>query len=266
MKKYLSLLKIALQNSLINRGRGLVWLAWDILPPLIMLLFWQAAFINKQEIAGYSLASMFIYYLLVMFIRAVIYTHPDEDLNMSITTGRLTYIYLIKPLNIVLYYLFHELGYKVNRLIFIMPIIILFLLLGSKLIQVIPFNMLAFVNFLVFISFTFILFFLIKLLIGISSFWFNEIGWLQDLSDFLLPLLGGILFPLDFLPPKIYNLSLWLPFRFEVFVPIQIFLGKVQGKDFYLAFIQQLVWICFFLILIKILWRRGTKIYSAYGN
>lgn len=266
MKKYLTLFKTVLQLAFIHRGRALIWLVWDILPPIIMLLFWQVAFVSKKEIAGYNINSMFIYYLLVMFIRTVIFTHPDEALQRSITTGGISLSHLLKPINVLYYYVFYESAYKVIRLFFILPIITLFILFYPNILGSITITPLSFFFFILFITFSFFLFFLIKIIIGLSSFWFNEIGWLQDLSDFLLPLFGGTLFPLEFLPKKIYQISLWLPFRFEVFVPVQIFLGKIRGLEYLIAFSIQFFWIFLFLILIKYLWRKGIKAYNAYGG
>jgi len=244
----------------------LIWLVWDVMPPIIMLLFWRAAFTYKTEIAGYTVTSMFVYYLLVMFIRSIVFTHPDETLQREIATGKIASFYLTRPANVLILKFFFELAYKVLRLAFLLPVVIFFLLfypasLGN--LNLLPINILYF---FFFIAFTFVLSFLLKLIIGLSAFWFNEIGWLADLADFFVLLFGGTLFPLEFLPKSLYTFSLFLPFRFEVFVPTQIFLGRIKSIDIFGTFMVQLGWIVLFLFLAYWLWKRGIKIYSTYGG
>jgi ABC-2 type transport system permease protein len=265
-KKYLVFFKISLQNSLEYRARGLIWLCWDALPPIIMLFFWQAAFTSRREIAGYTVSSMLIYYLLVMFIRTVIFTHPDDKVQREIVSGKIASLYLTKPTNTIFLKFFYEIAYKSLRLLYIFPIICLFLLFYPTSLDSLAITPLSICLFLLFITFTIILIFLFKLTIGLTAFWFNEIGWLQDLADFLLLIFGGTLFPLQFLPKSLYTISTFLPFSFEVFVPTQIFLTKITPVEFWRFFTIQFFWIAIFLLLVRHLWKRGIKIYSSYGD
>ncbi len=266
MRKYWAFFKTILQLVFAYRARSVIWFFWDVVPPTIMLLFWQAAFARQEKIAGYSISSMFVYYLLVMFIRAVVFTHPDHALQVDISTGKLSSFYLMRPARVLFLRFIYELAYKILRLIFLFPVIGLFLLFYPVSLGSLNFSWRDISLFFIFISFSFILFFLFKLIIGLSAFWFNEIGWLNNLTDFLLLLFGGTLFPLQFLPESLYKISLFLPFRFEVFVPTQIFLGNLGVREILLTFSIQFFWIVIFLFLTRSLWRRGLKVYSTYGG
>lgn len=266
MGKYFAFFKVSLQTSLQYRGRSFIWLTWDVLPPIIMLTFWRAAFAQKGEIAGYTISSMFIYYLLVMFIRAIVFTHPDEVLQREIVSGKIAQFYLTRPANILILKFLFEAAYKFLRLGFLLPLIVIFLLFYPASLHNLTINLCSVLFFFIFIIFTFFLSFLVKFAIGLSTFWFNEIGWLTDFAELLILLFGGTLFPLDFLPKKLYVLSYALPFRFQVFVPTQIFLGRLTIWEFWANFILQIFWFFAFLILVRLLWRRGLKIYSAYGG
>ena len=87
MGKYLAFFKISLKKSLAYRLRLLVWFLWEIGPALIMLFFWLAVFANQDQVGNYNFYSLVIYYLVIIFARNLVLTHPDIALQKEIYNG-----------------------------------------------------------------------------------------------------------------------------------------------------------------------------------
>ena len=109
------------------------------------------------------------------------------------------------------------------------------------------------------------LFFIIDIIIGLLSFWFDETTAIGETYGLLYSLFSGVFIPLTALPPAIRGLGHILPFRFTLSLPIEIFLNQLTSREIYIGLLLQLVWLLAAGGLCRILWLRGLKIYSASG-
>lgn len=266
MKKYLAFFKISLLKSLEYRARAFIWLFWDIGPPLIMMFFWLAVFKENTYVAGYDFFSMMVYYLVIIFARNIVLTHPDEPLQREIYTGQIN-VYLPRPANLVKIKFIYELAYKFLKFFYLIPIFIIcyFLFLKGQTAGF-SLNLLRMVFFLLSCSISFCLYFLIKFLVGISSFWFTEIEWFTGFEELALLLFGGTLFPLDLLPLSMQKLSNFLPFKYLFYQPAQGLLGRLSNSQMVLTLIIQIFWLVLFYLLLKRIYKAGLKIYSGFGG
>lgn len=266
MKKYLAFFKISLKKSLEYRARAFIWLFWDVGPSLIMLFFWTAVFKTKNEIAGYSLYSMVIYYFVVMFARNLVLTHPDEILQREIYSGQIN-VYFSRPANLIILKFFYEVAYKFLKLIYLIPIFTicyLFFLKNQSL--TFNFKLINIIFFLLSCFVSFCLYFLIKFLIGITAFWFTGIEWLVGLEMLIFWFFGGLLLPLDFFPKSIQILASLLPFKYIFYLPSQGLIGNLNSGQMFFSLIIQLFWLVFFFNLVKKVYKAGLKIYSVFGG
>ena len=56
-----------------------------------------------------------------------------------------------------------------------------------------------------------------------------------------------------------------LPFRWTVGFPVELFLGKLTPVQALTGIAVQLVWLGLILLLLRVVWRAGLRIYSAVG-
>lgn len=266
MKKYLSFFKIALKKSLEYRVRLLIWFFWDIGTSLIMLFFWLAVFKTKNEVAGYNFSSMAIYYFVIMFSRSLVLTHQDEDLQREIYSGQIN-IYLPRPANLIILKFFYELAYKFLKLIYLIPVMIIsyFIFLKGKEFTF-SFTTINILFFFLSCSIAFCLYYFIKILIGISAFWFNEIEWLTGFEELIFWFFGGLLLPLNILPLKMQRIADFLPFKYIFYLPAQGLLGKLNSGQMLFSLLIQIFWLVLFYFLVKKVYQAGLKIYSSFGG
>lgn len=82
----------------------------------------------------------------------------------------------------------------------------------------------------------------------------------------ILEFLAGGLFPLDILPESVLAVVKWLPTSFLVFLPMQVYLGRVDGRELVVSLVIMLAWVGILKQLAQIVFRRGVRIYEAYGR
>jgi len=79
-------------------------------------------------------------------------------------------------------------------------------------------------------------------------------------------LAGGHLFPLDILPPLLTRALLFTPFPYQLFFPVNIYLGRTRGVDLKLGLVVQLAWVIAAYLLARFVWSRGIRKFSAVGG
>jgi ABC-2 type transport system permease protein len=128
---------------------------------------------------------------------------------------------------------------------------------------------LSFVNVLFFIiscSLSFCIYFLLKFIIGVASFWFTEIDWLSGLEELTFWFFGGLLMPLDLLPSFMQKIANFLPFKYLIYLPAQGLLNKLTSIELITALSVQAFWIIGLIYLSKKIYQNGLKAYSTFGG
>lgn len=123
-----------------------------------------------------------------------------------------------------------------------------------------------FLLFLLSLSLSIVLGFEITYIFSLSAFWIKENTGLSYCIDFFIPILMGSILPLDLFPPVIYKVVEYLPFKYLLYFPINIFLEKVTFKEIGYGFIMQAIWIVVAYFVGEWIWRMGIKKYSAVGG
>jgi ABC-2 type transport system permease protein len=107
--------------------------------------------------------------------------------------------------------------------------------------------------------------FLIQYMNGLLAFWITQAVAVFDLWFGLWSLFSGYLIPLDLMPSVVQRLAFWLPFRYQLAVPLEIILGRLQGTDMWISLGMQWLWIAIAYSLCRLMWQRGLRRYSAVG-
>lgn len=173
--------------------------------------------------------------------------------------------YLIKPYNYALYQLAADLP---HRFIFIvmnaLPITVLYFLLQKYFVFTLSLWKALF--FVLFLIAGYLINFLIDFLIALYSFYFSRVSSLYTSIRVLKNISAGIIFPLVLLPESVFSLLKNLPFAFISHIPVSLLLDDVPLCTAFISLCKGLGWITLLAIFCTIVWKRGMKIYSAYGG
>jgi ABC-2 type transport system permease protein len=82
----------------------------------------------------------------------------------------------------------------------------------------------------------------------------------------MLLLFSGQIAPLSLLPHSLQVASKILPLYWTVGFPTELLLGKLTLSTVLTGIGIQIVWLIIALFLVRIIWRLGTRAYSAVGQ
>ena len=264
VKKYWRFLQNSFAGNLEFRGALIVWFLVELLTLISSIFIWTAIFRSNNTVGSYNYQSIVQYYLLVPLIGAFTSIYISEHLPERIRLGEIS-IQVIKPYNVALGYLFRSLGTKLVQLTFKLPVYFLIYLL---IIAFTPIRInLFFLALSLFIAlFSLLLHFLIDFCLSCVAFWSDHVWYLSHLKFIMLMVFGGLTFPLDLLPIQLTQVFYWLPFKYLYYLPVKVASGNFNQIAWTKEILLFLTWISIFLILSKLLWKKGLIKYGAYGN
>ena len=232
-----------------------------LIPVVAQIVFWRAVFANSgPEIGGYSAGDTILYLIVLKLIMELTWAY-EGVIQEDIRYGELTE-HLLKPASYIKIRYFDNLGTMVTRwmnaLILILVVFVFFhgdVRLASDA-WVYPAGLLS-------VFLTFQLQYVFMLCVALLSFWTEGN---PPLVEHTSRLFSGALVPLTFLPAALQRLADGLPFKYMLYFPTTVFLGKVTPSDCVSGIFMQVLWIIVLGGVSHVMWRKGVKRYVAYGG
>jgi viologen exporter family transport system permease protein len=260
MRLYATLFRISLQDATQYRVESAIWFLYEVVPPLMMAAVWIAAYQDQTTVAGFSLAEMLAYTVGVMILRTLITVHLEHGIDIEIRRGDLSN-HLVRPFNIWAFWFVDSIGWKMFRNALSIPVVVGCLFwFGSELGPLsVPLERLPLL--LISVLLGAVVCFFLKLCLGFTSFWTNDIVGVATLYEMLANILGGML-----IPEWLQTVARLLPIQAIYSVPLSILLGKSDGSSTWYGILLQVGWIVVLWALALVLWRAGLRQYEAVGR
>ena len=269
VKKYWHVINIGIQNTLVYRTNFLFRSIFSLIPLMATIYLWRAVYAGKQggdpNVAGYTLAGMISYYLLVTIADALTaVTEDDWQIAGDIREGAINQ-FLLKPIDYLTYRLCL---FASGRLIYVtvaaLPVAVFIYFQRQYLVA--PPDSQTFALFILSLAMTALLQFFISYTMALLAFWLLEISTLIFIVYAFEYIAGGHLFPLDILPPWLATLLNFTPFPYQLFFPVSLYLGRVTGAEMWQGLAIQFFWVVLFYFVARWMWRRGIRRYTAFGG
>ena len=263
IRKYLACARIGVKDAITYRFAFLISMLTSPIGLVIFYFLWKTIFSHtgKEVIRGFTFEAMVSYYALNMIIGFLIWTYIDEDIEHNIITGELT-PWLLRPLNYFWEVFFHHLGiHGIAVLVEIIPL---------SAIAAIFFGLSApsFINGLVFVIMLCLgifINFLLSYLVGLTAFWFKQIGGIRRVRRVVVSFLAGSFIPLTFFPDWVSQASKFLPFQYTRYAPITVYLGKHELASALWLLLIALLWAIGLYIISIAVWRKAYKKFAGSG-
>lgn len=266
MTKYLAIAKATWQEYLTYRTNFLLEIIGGFITQLVIIAVWFAIFqdLGEETVGGYTLAQMITYLLGAGLINSfILQASQGDEINDDINRGYLSN-FLTKPFRVPLYWLVRDFCRRLLTLMLgIGEYLIIFLLFSKFLITPASFSFLLLCVLAIILGG--ILHFFLFYIFSIIAFWMDQTWGPRFVIRVIMSIATGSLIPLSLFPDTwqaIFNL---LPFKFLVFFPLQIYLGKISSIIILKEFAVAMVWIVILSGISVWLWKKGLKRYSAYG-
>jgi ABC-2 type transport system permease protein len=263
MGKYLLITKQAFLVNLAYSSNVLVWSAIAILELLVPLLIWSSAASLTGTFGGMSRDQILSYYGIMSIVGFATFWWIQFEIAAHVRSGDLSN-YLLKPVSFFKYMIFQQIGDKSVTALIRIPLFagVLFLF-GS---QIIPGFIANFGWVIISIVLGAFLSLLIALSFGMLSFWVTDFGGFAGIYFFTSYLLSGEMAPLSVFPSWFTQIANLLPFRYIISFPIELIMNTLSLSQVIAGIFIEIVWILAFLLLLKILWKKGLTLYQAYGK
>lgn len=267
LKAYLRLGLLSMQSQLQYRFRfyfpfisGAIWLA-------VQVSLWTSLYdksgLNAAKMGGLSLSKVIDYVILTYFISKLYPSTLIEDVSNDVRNGKLNF-YLTRPMSYLGRLLSEFVGNKIISLILMLPVIILFSLIGGSLLPDETARQ-VFAG-IIALAESLCLAFVWNLIISIFSFWIQETSSLSFWNSFISQILSGQTFPLSVFPAQFQVILEFTPFPWMNSFCVLVFLGEIHGLKLWEGLFVTFGWITVLTCLTLLLWKTAIRRYSGVGG
>ena len=266
VEKYISVFNIGLQNTFVYRWNYFLRALFGLVPLAGTVFLWNAVFKERGgSLHGYDYASMIYYYLLTLLVSNLVTPTEDEwQIAADIREGQINSL-LTKPMSYLAYRLSIFLsGRLVYTFVTLPPIALIFIYFRSYITP--PHDVMTYVYAIISTLLAAFIQFFITYSLAMAAFWILEISTIIFIVYSFEYFLGGQMFPIDIMPSGIQAAMKWLPFYYELFCPVAIFLGRLRGTELWQALAIQIGWLFLTWGAARFMWKRGLGYYQAVGG
>lgn len=266
LNKYRAVFTVGLQSNLVYRWNFAVRAAFSLIHLTFVFVLWGAAYSGQTEVGGFDLRQTLTYFIVMLVLQYFISAmNEDYEISEDIRTGMINQ-FLLKPINYYIYRLSVFLSARlVSGLLALVPLALVLPLLAPQI--TLPEWSWLYLAAIPALIMSALIQFTIAYCFGLLTFWFLEIQSFIILSLAIETVLGGQIFPLDLLPPGLYQLSTWLPYYYQMYFPAALLTGRISDAAFVLRGLGlQFAWVVLLLGAAHCLWTRGLRRHTAVGG
>jgi ABC-2 type transport system permease protein len=261
VRAFPALLRIGLLESLAYRGEMLVWILTTTMPLIMLALFTAVA--REHPLGRYGAPQLAAYFLVTFIVRQLTSSWSAWQINMEVRDGTMS-TRLLRPVHPLMAYAAESLASIPLRAAVALPVsVVLLLAVGAGQLTADPVlwvlwvvSLLGALAISVFVGFA----------IGALAFFVESATKVLDVWLTVYFVLSGYLIPIELFPARVRVALDWLPFRYQVGLPVELITGAHGRLDALSLVGRQWVFVGLSAVLTFALWRRGLARYAAFGG
>ena len=260
-----TLMRVGFAEAIAYRAEMLVWVLSTTMP-LIMLMVWTAV-AEASPVQGVSVSwsspRLVAYFLSVFVVRQMTSSWAAWEINWEVRQGVLS-MRLLRPLHPLVSYMTSNIAYFPQRFVVTAPVVVVIAL--TKASDFITHDVALWGVLALSLVGAWLITFFANAAIGTLSLYFESSLRLMEIYLVLFFVMSGYLFPLDLFPGWLRVLTQWLPFRYQIGLPVEIITGALTLPQALELLARQWAWAVVMVGGAFLLWNRGVKRYQAYGG
>ncbi len=256
-----TLLRVGLAEAVAYRAEMLVWILATTMPLVMMALFTAVA--RDAPIGRFGEQQFVAYFLCTFIVRQVVGSWASWQMNMEIKDGTLA-LRLLRPVSPLVNYAIENLvSIPIRSLVAVPMGIVLLIAVGAGGVTHQP---VLWLLWLLAMIGSWALTLLVNLAIGSLAFFFESSVKLMDIWTAAFFVLSGYLLPVELFPARMRPALDWLPFRYQIGLPVEIMVGAHTVEAALGLLARQWSWVLVFVLLTERAWSLGVKRFAAYGG
>ena len=260
---YAARFRIDLSINFAYRGAVAIWLSGLILQPLVALVVWTTVAESQGgSISGFTAGQYAAYFIILMIVDNLTFTWVMYEFEYRIQSGFFSGI-LLRPVHPIHQDVTSNMSFKLLGLVGVVPAAIILSFAFNADYGASAWDVIAFFPALI-MAMT--LRFLIEWTFALLAFWMTRTSAVFQLVNSVSYFLAGNVAPLWLFPDSIQTISSILPFRWMVFFPVEVMLGRATGQSLLVGYGVQLLWIAIAAATMQYVWKLASSRYSAVGG
>jgi ABC-2 type transport system permease protein len=253
--------RIGFLDALAYRVEMVIWILSTTMP-LVMFLLWSAA-ASGQTFGRYGDAEFRGYFLATFVVRQLAGAWAAWQINQEIRDGTLA-LRLLRPAHPLLHYAAEQVAHVPVRAFISLPLAFILFCADSSLHA--PRDPVLLLLFCLSVLGAWALSFLVNISIGSLAFFTEQSNKVMELWTSAFFVFSGYLVPLDLFPKSVRSVVAWLPFRFQLGLPVELLTGQhTRAAGGSLVFYQWLLVLAAAGVAIGV-FQRGVRRFEAYGG
>jgi ABC-2 type transport system permease protein len=256
-----TLLRIGFANAVAYRAEMLVWVLATTMP-LVQLALWSAV-ARDAPIGRYGQPEFASYFLATFIVRQLTGSWIFYEINFEVRDGTLS-MRLLRPVHPLLAYSTEALAAMPMRLAVSMPVAIAALAFVGP--SAVTHDGAEWALWLVSLAGAWLITLVVNFVMGCLAFFVESSMKFMDAWLVFYFVLSGYLIPVDLFPARLRQVVDWLPFRYQIGLPVELMTGAHRAAEALPLVARQWAWVAVGAAATAVLWRRGLRQYAAYGG
>lgn len=259
---YLQQFKTTLAMMFQYRASLLIWMIGQVLEPLVYLIVWSAVSNSAGgNVGSYTTRDFAGYFVILMLVNQFSYTWIMYEFEYRVRQGILSFA-LLKPVHPIHSDIADNISSKLITLPAMLLVAVVLGVAFQATISPQPWAVLVFIPVLLM---AFIVRFLLEWTLALAAFWTTRVTAINQTYFVLMLFLSGQIAPIVLLPFPVQMLADVLPFRWVIGFPVELLLGKLNPVEALAGLGALAAWLIIGSVLLRVVWKAGTKVYSAVG-
>jgi ABC-2 type transport system permease protein len=256
-----TLMKVGFAEAVAYRAEMLIWVLATTMP-LVMMALWTAV-ARDAPIGRFGEAEFVAYFLATFIVRQLTGSWAAWQMNFEVRQGTLS-MRLLRPLSPVVAWAVEHLAAMPMRMVVAIPIAVVMLATVGG--EHLPSSALGWAMVVAGVAGGWAITFLVGICIGCLSFFMEQSLKLMDAWLALFFVFSGYLLPVELFPDWLRPVVNWLPFRFQIGLPVELLTSRYDLHDAALMLLRQWGVVAVLGLLAFWLWRAGLRRFAAYGG
>jgi ABC-2 type transport system permease protein len=252
---------VSFAGAVAYRAEFLVWMLSTTMP-LIMLALWSAV-ARDTPVGRFGQREFVAYFLATFIVRQLTGSWVAWQMNYEIRHGTLA-LRLLRPIHPMLTFAVENLAAQPLRLVVALPMAGVWL--WSVGADQLPRDPALWATFAAAMLGGWLITFLASFAIGCLAFFLESSIKVMDVWLTLFFVFSGYLIPVELFPPALRWFTEWLPFRFQLGLPVELVTSAHDAERALVLLGRQWIWVAAMLGGAIFAWRKGLERFAAFGG
>lgn len=256
-----TLLRVGFAGAVAYRAELLVWMLSTTMPFVSLALL--SAVAAEEPMGRYGQREFALYFIATFVVRQLTGSWVVWELNYDVRQGMLS-VRLLRPVHPLIAYAVENLAAIPLRLLLVVPVAVgATILLGPGWL---PTSLERWAMFALATAGGWAITYLIGALCGALSLYIESSLRVNDLYTVLFFVLSGYTLPVELFPDWLGRLGEWLPFRYQIALPVEVLTSARPDADLGRLLLQQWALVGLLLAGLTVFWDRAVRRYGAFGG